>query len=241
MGLLRSLRQADGVEGLPRSNTCYVLAGATPVLVHNSNNKCPTGVGNSDAPEPLGRGSTGDTAPRSLKEQIAMKQAMSDPASGFVVPLKKGMTDPRWEGSDGWQKMSQNIDGTEIHYVYNPRTGQVDEILVSLPLSTLALFHDVAMDGGGFEYGAGLRRALLGGCEFDGPTIPETVSAGGDEPPPSSADVAVSYCRHLTHKPRQTRLTGLMEFLYLIKAGTARLSGPPSPTSPPSTPAITRY
>ncbi|MEV7239402.1 Hint domain-containing protein, partial [Streptomyces sp. NPDC051020] len=105
----------------------YVLAGETPVLVHNSNNTCPAGVGNPDAPEPLGRGSTGDVTPRSLKEQIAMKQAASDPASGFVVPLKKGMTDPRWDGSDGWQKMSRNIDGIEIHYVYNPRTGQVDD------------------------------------------------------------------------------------------------------------------
>ncbi len=52
---------------------------------------------------------------------------MSDPASGFVVPLKKGMTDPRWPGSDGWQKMSQNINEIEIHYVYKPITGQVDD------------------------------------------------------------------------------------------------------------------
>ncbi|MEV4334159.1 RHS repeat-associated core domain-containing protein [Streptomyces sp. NPDC049597] len=93
----------------------------------NNSNCRPTGVGNPDAPKPLGRGSTGDSTPRSLKEQMAMAQVTSNPAGGYVVPLKKGMTDPRWEGKDGWQKMTQNVDGIEIHYVYNPMTGQVDD------------------------------------------------------------------------------------------------------------------
>lgn len=90
----------------------------------------PEGVGvNPDAPKPLGRGNTGRTEARNLKEQIAMKQAMSDPAGprARVVPLKKGMTDQRWPGDEGWQKMTQNIDGIEIHYVYNPRTSEVGD------------------------------------------------------------------------------------------------------------------
>ncbi|WP_344108447.1 hypothetical protein [Kribbella alba] len=37
------------------------------------------------------------------------------------------MTDPRWPGSDGWVKMTQNVNGTEIHYVMNRGTGQVDD------------------------------------------------------------------------------------------------------------------
>ncbi|WP_069814757.1 hypothetical protein [Streptomyces sp. TP-A0874] len=89
--------------------------------------KEPTGVGNPDAPKPLGRGSTGRTEPKNLTEQIAMKEAQSNPAAGKKVPLKKGMTDSRWPGDEGWQKMTQNVNGVEIHYVYNPKTGQVDD------------------------------------------------------------------------------------------------------------------
>lgn len=39
---------------------------------------------------PLGRGSTGRTAPTSLNEQLAMEEAMSNPNAGRPVPLKKG-------------------------------------------------------------------------------------------------------------------------------------------------------
>jgi hypothetical protein len=67
--------------------------------------------------------STGRTTPRNLKEQLAMEQAKANPRAGTPVPLRKGMTDPRWPGSEGWQKMAQNINGVEIHYVYNPVTG----------------------------------------------------------------------------------------------------------------------
>ena len=54
-----------------------------------------------------------------------MKQAMSDPAAGLQLPIK--MTDPRWPASDGWVKMSQNVNGSEIHYDYNTATGEVDD------------------------------------------------------------------------------------------------------------------
>ncbi|ECA5251941.1 hypothetical protein CSM15_005047 [Salmonella enterica subsp. diarizonae] len=74
---------------------------------------------------PLGRGSTGRTTPNSLVEKLSMEQAMSNPAAGRQLPVP--MTDPRWPRSDGWVKMAQNINGVEIHYVRNIKTGQVDD------------------------------------------------------------------------------------------------------------------
>ncbi|MET8283613.1 polymorphic toxin-type HINT domain-containing protein [Micromonospora sp. NPDC005174] len=113
-------------------HTYYVVAGNTPVLVHNTG--CgPTARFAVDSSgvaadlKPLGRGSTGRTAPNNLTEQMAMHEAMSSPANGTLLPLRKGMTDARWPGSDGWVKMSQNVNGVEIHYVMNAITGQVDD------------------------------------------------------------------------------------------------------------------
>lgn len=37
------------------------------------------------------------------------------------------MNDPRWPAEDGWVKMEQTVDGVEIHYVYNTRTGVADD------------------------------------------------------------------------------------------------------------------
>ncbi|GHU37745.1 hypothetical protein FACS1894192_07430 [Bacilli bacterium] len=37
------------------------------------------------------------------------------------------MTDPRWHYTEGWVKKAQNIDGVEIHYLYNTKTGQYDD------------------------------------------------------------------------------------------------------------------
>lgn len=55
-----------------------------------------------------------------------MEQAMSAPSNGLQIDLN--MRDPRWLAEDGWVKMSQNINGTEIHYVYNTITGAVDDL-----------------------------------------------------------------------------------------------------------------
>jgi len=77
------------------------------------------------APAPEGLGSTGRTEPNSLKEQMAMGGVVNSPASGTPLPIT--MTDPRWPATDGWVKMRQNVDGVEIHYVYNPTTGKVDD------------------------------------------------------------------------------------------------------------------
>ena len=79
----------------------------------------------ADNPE-LGNGgeaaaSTGRADASSLIEQLAMESAQADPASGRVLPLT--MSDDRWPASEGWVKMAQNINGVEIHYVYNTVTG----------------------------------------------------------------------------------------------------------------------
>jgi filamentous hemagglutinin len=74
---------------------------------------------------PLGRGSTGRTTPNSLGEKLSMEQAMSNPVAGRQLPLP--MTDPRWPKSEGWVKMAQNVNGVEVHYVRNTKTGQVDD------------------------------------------------------------------------------------------------------------------
>jgi len=36
---------------------------------------------------------------------------------GNFANIKKGMTDSRWHQNDGWQKMTWNNGGVEIHYV----------------------------------------------------------------------------------------------------------------------------
>ena len=76
--------------------------------------------------KPLGLGSTGRTEPANLIEQLAIRQAMSNPSGGTVLTNVK-MTDPRWPASDGWVKMSQNVNGVEIHYVRNKNTGSIDD------------------------------------------------------------------------------------------------------------------
>ena len=68
--------------------------------------------------KPLGLGSTGRSTAASLTEQLAMKEAMSNPAAGQIIPRMKPLTDPRWSG---WRKMQFDhigLDGrkTIIHY-----------------------------------------------------------------------------------------------------------------------------
>ncbi|MDH2892678.1 pre-toxin TG domain-containing protein [Bacillus cytotoxicus] len=73
----------------------------------------------------LGRGSTGRTTAKSLEEQLAMKEVKSNPL-GKPIP-KIVMTDPRWPHEEGWVKMAQNVNGVEIHYVKNTKTGEFDD------------------------------------------------------------------------------------------------------------------
>ena len=72
-----------------------------------------------------GQRSRGRTLPQNLREQIAMRSVMLNPRFGRPLPIE--MSDPRWLASQGWVKMSQNINGAEIHYVYNTKTHMVDD------------------------------------------------------------------------------------------------------------------
>ena len=74
----------------------------------------------------LGRGSTGRALPATLKEKLALEHALSSPAAGKAL-TQVPMTDTRWPGREGWVKMSQNINGIEIHYVRNTKTGAIDD------------------------------------------------------------------------------------------------------------------
>ncbi|MBZ0097637.1 MAG: hypothetical protein K8F30_01055, partial [Taibaiella sp.] len=66
---------------------------------------------------------TGRYVPNNLQEQLAMQEVVSNPAAGRQ--LKIIMNDPRWPAEDGWVKMSQNVNGIEIHYIFNAKTGEV--------------------------------------------------------------------------------------------------------------------
>src|ERR1700687_1825204 len=79
----------------------------------------------ASAPKPLGLGSTGRSIPGNLSEQLAMEEAMSNPAAGTPVRMPHPMRDPRWPASNGWIKMEQR--GNQIHYVWNTITGQADD------------------------------------------------------------------------------------------------------------------
>ncbi|MEO8234766.1 MAG: DUF6443 domain-containing protein [Flavobacterium sp.] len=64
-----------------------------------------------------GLGSTGRTEAKSLAEQLAMKEIMSNPHLGESVI--KGMNDSRWLGWDKMQYIHEGLDGVNIniHYV----------------------------------------------------------------------------------------------------------------------------
>nr|WP_309137891.1 hypothetical protein [Paenibacillus sp. SC116] len=62
-----------------------------------------------------------------INEQLAMKQVLSNPLEGAEQLTKVTMTDKRWLEKDGWVKMSNNVNGTEIHFVYNTKTGEFDD------------------------------------------------------------------------------------------------------------------
>jgi hypothetical protein len=80
-------------------------------------------------PQVEGRGqSKGGQQPGNLKEQLAVEETMSNPSAGREL---KGLnTDPRWPASEGWTKQTQNVNGVEVHYQYNPKTGQIDDFKI---------------------------------------------------------------------------------------------------------------
>lgn len=92
---------------------------------NNENNFYISGKG--DFVQPLGRGSTGRTKPKDLNEQLALMEVLTSLDTGKILPLRKGMTDPRWPSEEGWVKMTKNVNGIEIHYLKNNKTGQFDD------------------------------------------------------------------------------------------------------------------
>jgi hypothetical protein len=115
------------------------FVGKQGIWVHNGPDP---GLDCNGNPLPLGRGSTADpakgtTLPRDLREQLAMQQAIANAGGGTQLPIT--MTDPRWPATDGWVKMQQNIEPggsggpVNVHYVYNPTTGQVDDFKIVMP------------------------------------------------------------------------------------------------------------
>jgi filamentous hemagglutinin len=55
-----------------------------------------------------------------------MKQVIADPLKG-AKQLDIVMNDSRWLSSEGWVKMAVNINGVEIHFVYNTITKMFDD------------------------------------------------------------------------------------------------------------------
>jgi hypothetical protein len=62
--------------------------------------------------------------PNNLKEKLAMEEVMANPG-GKQLPIKMTDTKNNLLAEDGWVKMAQNVNGVEIHYVKNLKTGQV--------------------------------------------------------------------------------------------------------------------
>ncbi|EOH99475.1 hypothetical protein UAW_00627 [Enterococcus haemoperoxidus ATCC BAA-382] len=76
----------------------------------------------------LGQSNGGRHEPLDLDEELAMEEAMNNPSSGKELQGKN--TDPRWPSSDGWEKWTKNVNGTEVHYQYNPKTVQIDDVKI---------------------------------------------------------------------------------------------------------------
>ncbi|MBN1607546.1 MAG: hypothetical protein JW940_12995 [Polyangiaceae bacterium] len=76
----------------------------------------------------------GTTLARSLRESLAIKQAMANPTAGQQVRIV--LKDGRWPASQGWVKMQQIVKsgGREgpinVHYVYNTVTGAADDFKI---------------------------------------------------------------------------------------------------------------
>ena len=69
--------------------------------------------------------STGRTEPKNLTEKLAMEEVKSNP-NGTTPPRMPAMSDTKngWLAEDGWVKRVQNVNGVEIHYIENTKTGQ---------------------------------------------------------------------------------------------------------------------
>lgn len=64
-------------------------------------------------------------------EPTTLEEAMRNPQAG--KELEGRNKDIRWPKEEGWQMAAQNVNGKEIHYQYNTRTGEIDDVKIILP------------------------------------------------------------------------------------------------------------
>ena len=57
-----------------------------------------------------------------------MEEVISNPENG--MELEGRNNDKRWPKEEGWGKWVQNVNGVEIHYQFNPSTGEVDDVKI---------------------------------------------------------------------------------------------------------------
>lgn len=55
-----------------------------------------------------------------------MNQVRADPLTDAII-LPTPMTDKRWPAEAGWNKMTRNVNKVEIHFVWNSKTGDIDD------------------------------------------------------------------------------------------------------------------
>ncbi|WP_437435429.1 pre-toxin TG domain-containing protein [Bacillus pseudomycoides] len=122
----------DLVRGNKLTGVDYVLATASIVAggevraIGKGGVKIKNALSEIPTVKVLGRGnSRGRVVAKSLKEQLAMKEVMSNPQGTILT--KVPMTDPRWPQEEGWVKMAQSVNGVEIHYDKNLKTGEYDD------------------------------------------------------------------------------------------------------------------
>lgn len=53
-----------------------------------------------------------------------MEQVKSAPDYGKILPIIMNDVKNGWMADDGWVKMSQNVNGVEIHYIKNTLTNE---------------------------------------------------------------------------------------------------------------------
>ncbi len=75
--------------------------------------------------QPLCRGNTGRTVPKNFHEKLVMEEIIANPYLGDILPMRKGMTDPRWNQNDGWIKMYWRNQNIEVHYVVQKKDNTI--------------------------------------------------------------------------------------------------------------------
>jgi RHS repeat-associated protein len=123
---------AEGAKGVDNAEDAASKAG-NPKKPDDADKPAGGAEGGSGCGEGGSRGSTvnpekGTHNPSNLREQLAIDEARANPGAGEPITFKND--DPRWPKEEGWTKMWQNHNDIEVHYQYNKRTGQVDDLKI---------------------------------------------------------------------------------------------------------------